>query len=218
MHLTAVHFSSAGGQQIPCHGEAQVETKIRQLRRTFKRNIVIANVINLLLRKDFLSNYGLLVNCTNNRLIDTSTNKTIKTGRINCFVEQICINNVLQLPDPIKNLLLEYPSLTAPRSNNYTSLNSIVKRTIDSGNNPPTFAKVRQLSQEKYEAAKEEFTSLLNARIIRQSKSPWASPLHLVPKNTLGKWRTCGDYRSVNAIVEKRKISNFVLARYLIQH
>ena len=125
MNPTAVHLSSARDRQIPYHGEAQVENKIRQLRRTFKWNVVIANVIALL-GKDFLSNYGLLVDCTNNRLIDTSTNKTIKTGRMNCFVEQICINNVPQLPDSIKNLLQEYPSLTAPRSNNYTSLNSRV--------------------------------------------------------------------------------------------
>ena len=131
LNPTAIHLSSAGGQHIPCHGEAQVKIKIHQLLRTFKWNVIIANVINPLLGKDFLSNYGLLVDCTNDRLIDTLTNKTIKTDRINCFVEQICINNVLQLPDSIRNLLQEYPSLSAPRSNNYTSLNSRVKHTID---------------------------------------------------------------------------------------
>jgi len=34
--------------------------------------------------------------------------------------------------------------------------------------------------------------------IIQHSSSPWASPLHMVPKSTVGEWRPCGDFCQLN--------------------
>jgi hypothetical protein len=44
------------------------------------------------------------------------------------------------------------------------------------------FARPRRLDPEKHRIAEEEFLALEKAGIIRRSISPWASPLHLVPK------------------------------------
>jgi hypothetical protein len=53
---------------------------------------------------------------------------------------------------------------------------------IHTGSHPPVFAKSHRLDPEKLEIAKAEFKRLEYANIVRHSKSPWASPLHMVPK------------------------------------
>ncbi|BHF78347.1 hypothetical protein SprV_0602146000 [Sparganum proliferum] len=44
---------------------------------------------------------------------------------------------------------------------------------------------------------------MLQMGIIRQSESPWASPLHMVPKAATGDWRPRGDYRALNNVYSK---------------
>ena len=62
---------------------------------------------------------------------------------------------------------------------------------------PPVFARARRLFGEKLDVARAEFQKMVELGIIRSSSSPWASPLHVVPKAD-GGLRPCADYRKLN--------------------
>ena len=66
---------------------------------------------------------------------------------------------------------------------------------------PPLHARPCHLDGEKLRVAKEEFLKMEKLGIVRRSDSPWASPLHVLPKAD-GSWRPCGNYRRLNVITE----------------
>ena len=106
----------------------------------------------------------------------------------------------------VAKILSQYPVLTSPLqlSSSGHPVETIHHR-IDTGNSPPVYFKMRPLTGEKLKAAKDEFQFLLNAGIVRRSNSPWAFPLHLIPKKEPGAWRPCGDYRGLNNVTVNDK-------------
>lgn len=91
----------------------------------------------------------------------------------------------------------EFPKLThfAPISNE--KIHQVEHFIVTEG--PPIASTPRRLSPEKLKFARDEFNSMIEQGICRPSKSPWAAPIHMVPKNGSNSWRVCGDYRALNA-------------------
>ncbi len=107
------------------------------------------------------------------------------------------------VPADVKLLLQKHSSILRTRDVMPKPTHG-VEHHIHTSSHPPVFAKAHCLDPQKLEIAKAEFKKLESAGIICCSKSPWASPLPLVPKKD-GSWRPCVDYQRLNMITTPDK-------------
>ncbi|XP_038063012.1 uncharacterized protein LOC119733697 [Patiria miniata] len=77
----------------------------------------------------------------------------------------------------------------------------IAQHYIDIGDAPPQRSPPYRLSPDRRQALHEEIDSLLQSGKITPSKSPWASPVLMVPKKN-GQFRFCVDYRKLNRVTK----------------
>ncbi|GFT32191.1 retrovirus-related Pol polyprotein from transposon 17.6 [Trichonephila clavipes] len=97
------------------------------------------------------------------------------------------------------NLLIDLKKKSNPSLISKSALHGTVHHIITTG--PPVTARPRRLHPKLYDAVKVEFEFLLAQGIIRPSKSPWSSPLHVVPKSD-STVIPVGDYRQLNSVTE----------------
>ena len=201
---TSVQITTASGAPLQTFGEVLLSVAIPALRRSFTWSFVVADVTVPLLGHDFLSCHHLLVDCASQTLVDSVTSLRSPGVPVDrpgpgAFL----VNRCSDQPAPVQALLREFPSILEPiqpgEVRGPDALPIPATHSIDTGSSPPTFASPRRLPPDKLEAAKATFFTLLEAGVIRPSDSPWASPLHMVPKKTPGEWRATGDYRALNA-------------------
>nr|VZI02841.1 unnamed protein product [Spirometra erinaceieuropaei] len=167
------------------------------LRRLFPWVFVVADIPCAILGADFLAAFDLLVDCRQSRLHDKTTNLTVR-GISSCDTSRHLAVLDPEPENPFRQLLAKYPGLTRPNFNVSVPPHDVVHHIRTTG--PPVFSRPRHLSPTRLAAAKAEFEHMLQMGIIRQSESPWASPLHMFPKAATGAWRPCGDYRALNNV------------------
>ena len=191
-HGHAPPLAAANGSAIQLFTRKTLQLHLNG--KTFASDFVIANIPSAILGTDFLRQHKLLVNMSNNFLIDTNDYSTLPCSTVALQYRRI---SAAAQPCQFKKLLLDCPALTTPAFNTKIPAHGIQMHIPTTG--PPVFAKACHLTPEKLEAAKREFALMEKMGIIHHSKSAWALLLHMVPKKD-GGHRPYGDFRHLNDI------------------
>ena len=97
----------------------------------------------------------------------------------------------------VQNLLHEYSDVFS----NIPSGTSVTEHKVDTGEASPIRSPPYRIPQSLLKTVNDELRQMLELGIVRPSKSPWASPVVVVPKPD-GTIRFCIDYRKLNNITK----------------
>ena len=154
----------------------------------------IADTHIAILGADFIERFSLVVDLRNNCLIDTVSGGFIPGWKCNPVV---CGLNFIA-PDhntPYVDLLSSFNDITIPRNAAVRANHGTEHRIITNG--CPTRSRCRPLPPHLKQKVKNRLQEMLKSGVIIRSKSPFASPITVVPKG-LDDIRICVDYRKLN--------------------
>ena len=187
---------AANGSTIRTWGQHSVPLHLGR-GRLFTQEFHIADVARPILGTDFFRQNNLAIDLAGQRLIDLTHNSTVLA------LPDASLPLIAGLSPTATNqfsaILAEFPNLMVPRFNPDVNKHGVEHHILTTGH--PVFSKARRLDPEKLAVAEAEFPTMEDLGIIRLSKFPWASPLHVAPKPSDG-WRPCGDYRRLNQATE----------------
>ena len=184
-------LAAANGSKIATYGERILSLDIG-LRREYPFVFIAADVQHPIIGADFLSKFKINVDMYNRTLTDAITSVSVKTGRI--FSDQTKI--YITEEGPHLQILQKFPSLTSKEDRVPIIRHNFEHKIVTNGAIP--CVRPRKLNPSMLKVVKTKINQMLEEGVIRPSDSPYASPLHMVPKSD-NTYRLVGDYRFLNS-------------------
>ncbi|GFO17353.1 Pol polyprotein [Plakobranchus ocellatus] len=120
--------------------------------------------------------------------VSGATGPNLQAANGSSIATYVSTDSDLTLIEPTSNrfrkILNGYPELLQPTFST-AEVKHGVKHFIPTKGRP-VFARARRLAPDKVAPAKKEILEMEKMGIIQKSNSPWASPLHMVPKSNGG--------------------------------
>ena len=99
------------------------------------------------------------------------------------------------------DILLSYSHVFSKHDNDLGCTN-VIKHKIVPKSDKVVYRRQYRHTEEQHKVIDEEVQKLLDSGVIRESMSPFNSPVLMVPKKEKGKWRFCLDCRYINDLTE----------------
>lgn len=149
------------------------------------------------------------VPCVQEQVVAAVRSHTAQTGSVG---EKITSLNLSMLDreeqHKVRALLLKYEAVFSAFDGDL-GVTNLIEHTIPLLDTVPVRQRYRRIPPSEYEAVKSHINQLLATQVIRESSSPYASPIVLVRKKD-GSLRLCVDYRQLN---KKTRKDAFALPR-----
>ncbi|XP_072934950.1 uncharacterized protein [Epargyreus clarus] len=175
---TSYKLSAANGSSIATYGFHHLNLDLG-LRRNYPWHFIMGDVTKPIIGIDFLCYFGLVVDCRNRRLLDSTT--CLSVSAIVASEHQLSSVKVLTGDTKYNDILTDFIDITRPIGTQRTIPHNTIHH-IRTTSGPPVSCAPRRLAPDKLQIAKDEFRSMLDNGTARPSESPWSSPLHLAPK------------------------------------
>lgn len=198
---TKSNLTAANGSKISTYGERLIQVNFN-FSRVMNWAFVVADVQHPILGADFIYHFNLSLNLSQKSLIDNNTDKRIY-GHFTTV--DACNKIFCVVQENFKSILDKYSDLTSANVSKRSPIADQVKHCIPTVGKP-CHSKSRPLAIKFQQPVKEALDEMLQEGIIRPSRSPWASPLHVVPKKD-NTWRVVGDYRLLNSVTKNDSYS-----------